>query len=361
MKTKRIIALLLAAVMLFAFTACKEEPEGKDQGTTPGTLYAGLDNVYEDANLKAIYLEKPERFKENAKAEFGLTDDEIQSFFSESDKWGFYSLYVSINNNTDKSHTFISYKTSETPDGMWISSVPANGELSVAMNTTDTIFPINVLINLDKITLNQMYAAAANLDIDLYHYETLADDDIIVPESEWKTLKVTNNMVAPEDDTVKAEDQISAKRTTIEDASGYLEAFRSNSAAFANESKLYGMDSETAAKVIAEGSGWECYLLNIEIVNKTDDDLTVNKVIAANNGETGVWVCSLSEFGEFGMPANDKQILPVNVFVDPSALGGKTAQEAIAQMQISLEYVAGELIDDEGNESLLPSKIVNVK
>ena len=61
------------------------------------------------------------------------------------------------------------------------------------------------------------------------------------------------------------------------------------------------------------------------------------------------------------MPGEDTQILPVTVLVDTAELGGKTVQEAIAAMNLSLEYVAGEVIDDFGNESILPTKTVAVE
>ena len=358
MKIKRILALLLVGIMVFSFAACKEN---KPQPSKPGTLYAGLDDIFEDGALKDFYAKNPDLFMKAAQNEIGLTEEQAQAFLSDGSNWNFYSLNVEISNNTDKNYTFIGFDGSETPDGVWLSTCPVNGELALPPAVTESIYPATVVIDTNKVTVTQMYSAVAGLDMDIIYYETPEDDEEEIPESKHKKLRVTNNIVAPEADTAKPEEQISAKRTNIEDASDFLEAFKSNPIAFSNESKLYGMDSETAAKAISEGGGWECYTLNIEIVNKTDDELTVNKIIAADNGKNGVWICSVSQYGEYGMPANDTQILPVSVFVDTSATGGKSAQDAISQVAIQLEYIAGATVDDLGNESILPSKIVDVK
>ncbi len=357
MKTKRIVALLLAAVMLFSFTACKGDPKPDKEGA----LYAGFDQVFNDEDTKYYYINNPEAFMRAAQYELKLDEKTAGEYLSDSDNWEFYSLNITINNNTDRNHTFVGFSAGEMPDGMWLSNISSYGELSLPANVSGYDYPANVLIDTRKISVTEMYSTVANLEINVLYYETPADDETEVPESEYKKLKVTSNIVEPEEDKVKPEEQISAKRTTIEDGSSFLETYRANSIAFSNEAKLFGLDSTTAAKVIAADSGWQWYTLNIEIENKTDDELNVNKIVAADNGANGVWVCNVSQYGEFGMPANDKQELPVSVLVDTSMLNGKSVQEAISQVKIQLEYIAGATVDDEGNESVLPSKTVEVK
>lgn len=357
MKIKKITALMLAVVMLFAFTACKTEEK---KGPEAGKLYAGLDLIYEDGQTKEFYLQNPELFMRAAQTEFGLSESDAQDFLKGGDNWVFYSLNIEISNNTDKYYSFVSFEGGETPDGMWLSSCPINGELSVPPAQTDILYPATLLVDSSKVDVNLMYTTVAGFELKIVCYETPADDNIEVPESDRQKLEVTINIVAPEDDTVKAEDQITAKRANIEDGSDFLDAHRSNSVAFYNEAKLYGMTNETAANVIAADSGWECYILNIEITNKTDSDLTVYNINAEDNGKTGVWICSVSQYGEFGMPADDTQVLPVNVLVNTAELGGKSAQEAISEMKISLEYIAGEVVDEYGNENILPTKTVEV-
>lgn len=357
MKTKKIIALLLAAAMLFAFAACskKEVDIPKD-----GELYAGMSGVFEDGNLKSYYLKNPESFIRAAQNEYGLSEAEAQEFINNGENWKFYSLNVNISNKTEDSYTFIGFSDVETPDGVWLSTTPINGELSMPAGLSE-YYPASLLVNGDKVNINQMYSAVANFDLEIFYCVTPENDDVEITEDDCDRLKINNKIVAPEEDKVKVEKQISAKRTNIEDTSGFLESFKSNSAAFKNESKLYGMDSETAAQVIADNSGWACYTLNIELVNKTNSDLTIYTVNAENNGASGIWVCSVSQYGEFGMPAKDTQILPVTVLVNTAELGGKSAQDAIAEMKLSLEYVAGEIVDDFGNESVLPTKTVEVE
>ena len=335
MKTKRIIALLLAAVMLFGFTACKDNPEPDKEGT----LYAGFDQIFNDEATKYYYIDNPEAFMRAAQYELKLDEKTAGEYLSDSDNWEFYSLNVTINNNTDKNYTFAGFTAGEMPDGMWLSNVSSYGELSLPAASVNRDYPASVLIDTRKVSVTEMYNTVADLDISILYYETPADDEAEVPESEYQKLKVTSNVVAPEEDKVKPEEQISAKRTTIEDGSNFLETYRANSIAFSNEAKLFGLDSETAAKVLAADSGWQWYTLYIEIENKTDEELNVNKIVPADNGTNGVWVCSVSQYGEFGMPANDKQELPVSVLVDTSKLGGKSAQEAISEMKLQLEYI----------------------
>ncbi len=351
MRTKRIIAALLAVVMLFAFTACKDEK--KD-------LSASLANIFEDGNMKVFYQGNPDLFMRAAQNEFKISEAEAQSFTSNPDDWTFYNLNVRIVNKTEKKYTFIAFAGSEMPDGIWLSSSPINGELTLAAGET-MLYPASVLINNSKATVNQMYDAVAKLKLELLYCETPADENAEVTESDCDRLEVENKLVAPEDNDVKVEDEVSAKRATVEADPAYLAPFKTNSVAFMNESKLYGIDSETAVKIIAENSTWESYRLNIDLTNKTGSDLTVYKIVSTENGKNGVWISSLSEYGEFGMMPNDTQSLPVTVLVDTSALGGKTVQDVIASMPISLEYIAGEVIDDFGNESILPTRTVTVE
>lgn len=357
MKTKKIIAILLAAAMLFAFAACSKNG---DDAPKEGELYAGLSDIFEDGNIKAYYIKNPDSFIRAAQGEYGMSEADAQAFAANPENWTFYSLNVEISNKKSESFTFIGFTDSETPDGVWFSTASINGELTLPSGESQ-LYPATVLVNSEKATVNQMYSAVANLDLRLLYCETPEDDNIDLTEADCDKLKVDNKIVAPEDDKVKAESQISAKRSTIEDTADFLESFKSNSVAFMNEAQLYGMDSETAAQAIAENSGWTCYTLNIEIVNKTDTDLTVYTVNAEDNGASGVWVCSVSQYGEFGMPANDTQLLPVTVLVNTAQLGGKNAQDVINAMELSLEYVAGEVIDDLGNESILPTKTVEVE
>ena len=357
MKTKSFIALFLAVVMLFSFTACKDNSEpGKE-----GVIYAGFDQIFNDDGTKHYYIKNPEAFIRAAQYELKLDEKTAGEYLSDSDNWVFYSLNVKINNNTDANYTFIGFSADEMPEGMWLSNISSYGELSLPGGASGHDYPASVLVDTRKVTTDEAYKAISGMKLEILYYATPEDDDTEVPESEYQKLEVTNNVVVPEEDKVKPEKQIGAKRTTIEDTSSFLETYRTNSVAFSNEAKLFGLDSETAAKILAVDSGWQWYTLYIEVENKTDDELNVNKIVVADNGTNGVWVCSVSQYGEFGMPANDKQELPVSVLVDASKLGGKSVQEAISDMDIQLEYVAGATIDEVGNESVLPSKTVDVK
>ena len=61
------------------------------------------------------------------------------------------------------------------------------------------------------------------------------------------------------------------------------------------------------------------------------------------------------------MPAKDKQILPVNVLVDTSAIGDKSVQEAISEVKIQLEYFTGEYDEDMVDEDSVVKSFITVK
>jgi len=348
MKIKRIVALLLVFVMAFTFTACKKKAvtgNVKDIPTVPGVLYAGFDWAIEDTAEKEIYIENPEKFLDIATTDIGLTEEKAKAFIADTNTWSIYRIDILIHNNSTTSKTFISFVASGLPEGMWLNTAGAI-EYTVPANVTDQIYPVSIMVDNTALDKVQMYNALSKMKLELVYFETPADGSDEVPESEYKKFLVTNNLVAPAPDT-QNENELTAKRLNVEDGSGYLESSRNNPAAFINEAKLFGIGEDTASEILAENSKWQWYVLNIEIENKTNTDLNIYEIVAENNGKNGVWVCSVSQYGEYGMPANAKQTLPVNVLVDTSAIGDKSAEEAIRAVKVQLEYFTGEYEDED--------------
>lgn len=352
MKVKRILSLLLAAAMLLSFAACSGGS---------GKTVAELNQIFEDGSLKQYYLSNPEVFMAAAQEEISMSEADAQNFLANPDSWQVYSLEISVSNKGKEAFSYIGFEKAETEqEGFYFSTCPINGELSLPAGTENEFYPATIVINTSKVSVEKMYAAVAALDIVLLGYPTPEDDDEVIDPSDYTKIKVKNNITAPEDDGESTDKDLSAKRSSITDGSAYLDLYRNNELIFANEAKLYGMDSETAAQALNKNGKWQCYVFNIAVENKTDTDLTVYRILTENNGAKGVWLNSVSQYGEFSMASGMTEDIPVTILVNPDALGGKTVEQVISEMTISLEYSKGTLMDANGNESIQVKKIATV-
>ena len=352
MKVKRILSLLLAAVMLLSFAACSG---GK------GKTVAELNQIFEDGSLKQYYLNNPETFMAAAQEEISMSEADAQDFLAKPDSWQVYTLEISVSNKGEEAFSYIGFEKAEAKqEGFYFSTCPINGELSLPAGTENELYPATIVINTEKVSVEKMYEAVAELDIVLLGYPTPEDDNEVIDPADYTKIKVTNNIKAPETDNKEADKEIDAKRSSIEDGSAYLDLYRENELIFANEAPLYGMDSETAAQAMNKEGKWQCYVLYIVVENKTDTDLTVYRILPESNGANGIWLNSVSQYGEFSMASGMQDAIPVTVLVNPDALGGKTVEQAIAEMTINLEYSKGTLMDANGNESIQIKKIAAV-
>ncbi|MBQ6931602.1 MAG: hypothetical protein IJN38_05670 [Clostridia bacterium] len=352
MKVKKLVSLFLAAVMLLSFAACS----GKS-----GKTVAELNEIFEDGSLKQYYLNNPEAFMAIAQEDISMSEADAQDFLANPDSWQVYSLEIAISNNGDEMFTYIGFdKADSEQEGFYFSTCPINGEFALPAGTENEFYPATIIINTEKVSVEKMYSAVAALDIVILGYPTPEDDNEVIDPADYTKIKVENNIKAPEDDDSAAEKEIVAKRSSIEDGSSYLSLYRENELIFANEAPLYGMDSETAAQAMNKEGKWQCYIFYIAVENKTDTDLTVYRILPESNGANGVWLNSVSQYGEFSMASGMKDEIPVMILVNPDALGGKTVEQVLAQMTISLEYSKGTLMDANGNESIQIKKIATV-
>lgn len=352
MKVKRILSLLLAAVMLLSFASCSGNS---------GKTVAELNQIFEDGSLKQYYLNNPETFIATAQADISMPEADAQDFLANPDNWQVYSLEISLSNNGKEAFSYIGFEKAEAKqEGFYFSTCPINGELSIPAGIENEFYPATIVINTAKLSVEQMYSTVADLDIVILGYPTPEDDNEVIDPADYTKIKVKNNIEAPKADNEDADKEIVAKRSSIEDGSAYLKLYRENELIFANEAPLYGMDSETAAQAMNKEGKWQCYVFYIAVENKTDTDLTVYRILPENNGTNGVWLNSVSQYGEFSMASGMKDEIPVTIMVNPDALGGKTVEQVIAGMTINLEYSKGTLMDANGNESIQVKKIAEV-
>ena len=136
----------------------------------------------------------------------------------------------------------------------------------------------------------------------------------------------------------RTEKELKASFDSIKDGSRVLAAYRESEIAFSNEAKLYGMDSETAARVTFKEGVFRCYVLNLKVSNSQKYDLTVRAVVSPDNGKNGVWVCGVSQYGAFDVSARGTAQMPITVLVDGSLTPENAVEKALRGMSLSLEY-----------------------
>lgn len=354
---KRIVAALLAVVLLPSLASCKIKPSKK-----PAPLSAMLLSIYDDSNLTNIYRKDKERFTKAIAPKYGMNEADAAAFAEGKGNWGTHILNVVITNKEEATYTFTGFEAENfNTDGIWLCNESNNGELSIPGGIAGQGYPASILVNYDKVSVYKLYETVAGLNLSITYYPTPADDDIEPSADSIKKLTVDNKIVLPQTDDNAPETEISATISSVEDGTDFLDAYKNSDIAFSNESKLYGMDSETAAHVIADDSKWECYVLNISVENKSDGDLTIYTVNAGQNGINGVWICGVSQYGEFGLPSGAKEELPVTVLFDPDVTGGRGIEELIRSMNIFFGYAKTPDLDSFGNEELVVTKSVDVK
>ncbi len=353
MRIKKIITLLMAAVMLAGLAAC---------GAVKGNVSATLEKIYDDRALKQHYIENPEMFMQVAQSDIALTKEQAKDFLENSQDWQVYALNVELINGNEQPYTFVGFELkSKTEDGFYFSNCPVNSELSLPNGEEAELYPASVVVDSRLVDIQHFYELAAQLEFYVLCYPTPDDDNEEVPEEDYIKIKVENKLEAPKSEDKPVKGELDAKRTTIEDGSAYLDSYRNNDIAFVNQAKLYGMDSETAAKVLAKNGGWQCLVLYINVENKIDEDITIHAIKTAANGESGVWLSSISLNGEFGLAPGGSEEMPVEVLVDTSVTGEQAVEELVAQLEIELEYSTGDMMDEYGNENINARKTAQVK
>lgn len=353
MKIKKIIALAVAAASVISFGACSDN-SGK-------ATQAGLNNIYENKSLQEEYIKNPDTFKEHA-SDYGMSEEEADDFVQNSEKWGVYNLDVIVSNPGKNDYTYENIIVEELEkEGIYISSVPANGELTLPGGATDKSFPVTIIVDKTKIDTVDLFEIISKLDISLKGYETPSDDSEVAEED--KTVINVENKV----EEIKTETpeqiakEVKAKRNGfIKNGGMVLESWQQNDLAFKNEaSKNFDMDSETAASIIKKGSGWVSMVLDIEVENKSGKDITVYNIITENNGANSFWVSKVSLYGEYSLPKDAKDYVPVTVLFNAEQ-AGKSAEEIAAGLKMQLVYSETGEEDSYGNTSVMLKKTIDI-
>lgn len=341
-------ALMLAIVCVFGLAACKG-------GKVKGKLSANLTKISENA-LTAGELRKDKEYFFTRVAQAAGLDESSANDFIGNDAWKVYNLDVQVHNPTKTEYTFHSLVTGDLKDGIYLLKESRDGEVSVPTSRREDV-AFMVIVDSAKVGADEVFRAFNELDMKISYYPTPDDDEDEPEESKMKLLEVGKNIPTVADGK-KA--PVTVKKSKIEDGSEILEIYKGNEIAFSNEAKLYGLDADTAPKVVAKDSEWVCKVLYLKIENKSDYDLTFYDITAEDNGAKGIWVNSVSQYGEFDVDADSENEIPVNVLVDPS-VSEKDADKLINELKLTVDYSITPMIDSSGQETVEMTQKVEVK
>lgn len=341
-------ALILALSCVFGLTACKG-------GKPKGKLSANLTKISENA-LTAEELRKDKEYFFTRIAPAAGMDEGSANDFAKNDAWKVYNLDVSVHNPTKTDYTFNDLVTGDIGDGIFLLKESRDGDVSVpTYNREDIAFL--AIVDSAKVSPDELFRTFNELDMKIRYYATPDDDEEEPEESKMKLLEIGKNMPTVADGK-KA--PVTIKKSKIEDGSEILSIYKGNEIAFSNEAKLYGLDADTAPKVVAKDSKWVCKVLYLQVRNNSDYDLTFYDITAEDNGSKGVWINRVSQYGEFDVDADTDSEIPVNVLIDPS-VSEKDAEKLINELKLTVDYSITPMVDSSGQESVEMTQTAEVK
>lgn len=152
-----------------------------------------------------------------------------------------------------------------------------------------------------------------------------------------------------------------AKAGSVYDASSTLATYRTNSDwALKNLTEIYGFGSADADSVINGKEEWKAYSLDVEVNNKSKDDITIYKFLVEKNGKNDVWVSTVAN-GEIGIVSGNKEPIGITVLVKGKDVSAEDAAKAIKKFNIKIDYSKTPTENKEGVESIENHKTINVK
>lgn len=331
MKTKRIAALCLAMLMLLSFGGCKRINLFKKTKKEP--LSVSLSFVHYDDGLKANFVKHKDRFVKTLAPTYGMSTEQANDLIKNQNNYGVFFIDTTIANREETGYTFAKVEVSGEHDGIWFCRSSVNGQIGVPSKTTTDDFLISFVADTQKLDAAAIYKTLEALTFSVLYYDTPADDDEIIDESEYKTLTAHNLIASPDG----GEDVSGLKVSfdSIEDGDDYAQLYRADEAGLA----LYGYADAVIDRFMAKDSKWDCYLLNIKVTNDTGEEIIFYGSAVSQNGKDGVWIAPKSLDGdEFGLSAGTETTVAFLLLVDPDVAGSATLTDSVKSMNIALRY-----------------------
>ena len=334
MTIKRIAALCLAALMLLSFGGCKLFKKTKLE-----PLSVSFSFVHYDDRKKDGFLKHPDRFVKTIAPTYGMSEEQANDLLKHEDNYGVFFIDSMISNRDEYGYTFTKIEVSGEHDGLWLCSSNVVG-VPAGANTGD--FEISFVADMKQLDAAAIYKMLGALSISVFYYETPANDEDIVDESEYRVITAHNNIVSP--DSGGGVSALKVSFDSIEDGDDYLQIYRSDKAGLLH----YGFDEAVIDRFLAKDSKWVCYLLNVKVTNDSAEEILFYGASVAQNGKDGVWIAEKSLDGdECGLSGGTDSVFAYLLLVDPEEAGSATLADSVKSMKPALQYTVERMDIDQ--------------
>ena len=354
-KLIKAMSIVLSLTCVCSLGACGKTKKKK------GTLSADLYQVMESASTATTYKSNAKHFKTKVAPKAGMDEKAAESFIND-EGWTAFQINLIIHNGKDKPYTFADLVLEEAlNNNAYILTESPDGDISIPVSGRENLSYI-VFANTSEISNDELLRWISETKMQVQYYDSALEEESEdeIPANKIKLLDVNKQLAFPSDDNQKNPDA-SVTFGEIEDGSDFLNVLKKNEIAFSNEAKLFGLDSDTAPKVVAKDSKWECYVLNLTVENTSEYDLTFYDIDNKDNGKNGVWISRLSQYGEFSIESGDKQDMPVSVLVDKDKTGDTDVGKLIKSSKLTVTYSITPMIDANGQETIELKQTLEVK
>ena len=153
----------------------------------------------------------------------------------------------------------------------------------------------------------------------------------------------------------------SAKAGSVFDGASLLDVYYSHpGTALKDLEKDFGLSPENAESVLNAKTEWKAYSLEIEVDNKSSDDITLYAYDVKNNGKDNIWLITVAD-PEIAIISGNKQTVALTALVKGSDVSAQDAADAIKKYNIKIDYTKTPVKNDAGVESIERHKMISVK
>lgn len=174
---KKVIAIIIAVVLVIggaigAYFLLK--PENKEENVS---IAISKNDFVETISLIERYMKTPERYKDSMGALYGLTAEEVESFFAAPENWLAYEYIIDIENTGETPVDVYGFEIEGNGKNDVYLSKQFSGELGLPEGTQHSI-SISVLCSNGDATTDEVLSAVEDMKISVIYSKqpTEADD-----------------------------------------------------------------------------------------------------------------------------------------------------------------------------------------
>ncbi len=153
----------------------------------------------------------------------------------------------------------------------------------------------------------------------------------------------------------------SAKAASVYDGTALLDVYYKNTSTAVNKlTKMFGISSLDAESVMNDREEWKAYSLEIEVDNKSKEDITLYTYDVPNNGKDNIWLITVAD-PEIEIISGNKLKISVMALAKGKDITAADAADAIKKYIIKIDYSKTPNKNDAGVESIERHKTIKVK